>query len=381
MTGLGFTVKEKKQHLKVTAPSRRLDVREGALGRADVIEEVARLYSYRRLPRHSPTWPEPGFLTTRQLLRRHVRDVVVDVGVTEAWTPTLGSDADFDLLHPGIARVRVTNPLASDESVLRATMITGLVRAWAKNFERGTGDVMLGEFGVVFQHPSATTEPRMTRGGAGGTLTLALPSENERLTIVLARPEDDASSAVALWDVLAQRLGLADVVVRSSNEPPRGLHPTRTAALVDRASGALLGYVGEVDAELVNAITVAPPLRRLGLLDVDLDALADPMLATRVSMFVRVPSRYPSAVLDLAFVTPRSVNAGDLAHALRQSSELVEEVTLFDVYEGPRLGEGTRSLAYNVRLSSEERTLSEDEVARGRAALLETAASLGAVLR
>ena len=381
LTGLGFTVKEKKQHLKVTAPSRRLDVREGALGRADVIEEVARLYSYRRLPRHSPTWPEPGFLTARQQLRRHVRDVVVDVGVTEAWTPTLGSDADFDLLHPGIARVRVTNPLASDESVLRATMITGLVRAWAKNFERGTGDVMLGEFGVVFQHPSATTEPRMTRGGAGGTLTLALPSENERLTIVLARPEDDASSAVALWDVLAQRLGLADVVVRSSNEPPRGLHPTRTAALVDRASGALLGYVGEVDAELVNAITVAPPLRRLGLLDVDLDALADPTLATRASMFVSVPSRYPSAVLDLAFVTPRSVNAGDLAHALRQSSELVEEVTLFDVYEGPTLSEGTRSLAYNVRLSSEERTLSEDEVARGRAALLETAASLGAVLR
>ncbi len=260
-------------------------------------------------------------------------------------------------------------------------MITGLVRAWAKNFERGTGDVMLGEFGVVFQHPSATTEPRMTRGGAGGTLTLALPSENERLTIVLARPEDDASSAVALWDVLAQRLGLADVVVRSSNEPPRGLHPTRTAALVDRASGALLGYVGEVDAELVNAITVAPPLRRLGLLDVDLDALADPTLATRASMFVSVPSRYPSAVLDLAFVTPRSINAGDLAHALRQSSELVEEVTLFDVYEGPTLSEGTRSLAYNVRLSSEERTLSEDEVARGRAALLETAASLGAVLR
>jgi phenylalanyl-tRNA synthetase beta chain len=98
-------------------------------------------------------------------------------------------------------------------------------------------------------------------------------------------------------------------------------------------------------------------------------------------MFVSVPSRYPSAVLDLAFVTPRSINAGDLAHALRQSSELVEEVTLFDVYEGPTLSEGTRSLAYNVRLSSEERTLSEDEVARGRAALLETAASLGAVLR
>jgi len=381
LRGLGFTVKEKKQHLKVTAPSARLDVRDGDLGRADVIEEVARLYSYRRLPRRSPTWPELGSLTSRQHQRRHVRDVVVDLGVTEAWTPTLGSEDDFELLHPDAARVRVTNPLSADESVLRATMLTGLVRAWAKNFERGTGDVMLGEFGVVFQHPSVAKTPRVTRGGAGGTLTLALPEENERLTIVLARHDDDARSAVALWDVLAHRLGLADVVVRSSNEPPRGFHPSRTASLVDRASGALLGYVGEVDAELVSAITAVPPVRRLGVVDVDLDAIADATRATRASSFVRVPSRYPSAVIDLAFVTPRPVNASDLAHALARASDLVEEVTLFDVYEGAGLREGTRSLAYNVRLNSEERTLSDDEITKARSALIEIAASLGAVLR
>jgi len=381
LTGLGFGVKKKKQRLKVTAPTSRLDVRDGALGRADVIEEVARLYGYRRLPRHNPTWPELGTLTARQQLRRRVRDVVVDVGVTEAWTPTLGSDADFDLVHPGVARVRVTNPLAADESVLRATMLTGLVRAWSKNFERGTGDVMLGEFGVVFQHPSVTSAPRVTRGGTGGTLTLALPAENERLTIVLARPEDDARSAVALWHVLARRLGLADVVVRSITDAPRGLHPTRTAALVDRASGALLGYVGEVDATLVDAVTAGPASRRLGVLDVDLDVVADARLATRASSYVRAPSRYPSAVIDLAFVTPRTINADDLAYALRHASELVEDVTLFDVYEGPGLGEGARSLAYNVRLNSDERTLSDDEITRARRTLVETAASLGAVLR
>lgn len=210
---------------------------------------------------------------------------------------------------------------------------------------------------------------------------MALPEENERLTIVLARPDDDARSAVALWDILAHRLGLADVVVRSTSEAPRGLHPSRTASLVDRASGALLGFVGEVDTELVSAITAVPPLRRLGVLDVDLDAVADPAKATRASSFVRVPSRYPSAVIDLAFVTPRPVNASDLAYALANASDLVEDVTLFDVYEGPGLREGTRSLAYNVRMNSEERTLSDDEITKARATLIETAASLGAVLR
>ena len=381
LMGLGFILKSSKSGLDVTAPSSRHDVRDGAKGRADVIEEIARLYSYRRLPRHSPVWPEVGGLSERQRARRHLRDVVIDLGVLEAWTPTLGSDADFDLLHADQARVRVTNPLASDESVLRATIITGLVRAWAKNYERGLGDVVLGEFGVVFVHPSATTEPRMTRGGAGGTLTLALPSENERLTIVFGRPDDDATSATALWGVVARRLGLEDVVVRSIAEAPRGLHPTRVAALVDRASGALVGHVGEVDQELVNAVTTSSPLRRLGLVDLDLDVLFDSVKTLRATSLARVPSRYPSAVIDLAFVTPRRVNAEDLAHVLRHADELVEEVTLFDVYEGPGVAEDSRSLAFNVRLSSSERTLSDREVTQSRGVLIEAALTLSAVLR
>jgi len=367
--------------LNVTPPSRRLDVREGDLGRADVIEEVARLYGYRRLPRHHPAWSEPGGLSARQRTRRQIRDVVVDAGALEAWTPTLVSDAEFDLLHAGVARVRVSNPLSAEESVLRASLITGLTRAWARNFERGVGDVLLCEFGIVFQHPSLAREPRRTRGGAGGGLLLELPTENERLTVLLARAEDDARSAVVLWEVLRGRLGLADVVVRATSEAPRGLHPTRTAALVDRASGSVLGYVGEVDPELVATVGGTSSAPRLGVLDLDLDALLDPAAATPVSPEVHVPSRYPSAVVDLALVTPRTLNAADLAHALRAASPLVEAVTLFDVYRGDGLPADARSLAFHVRLSAEDHTLGEDEVTGARATLIAAAADLGAVLR
>ncbi len=380
LSGMDFTVSERDGGLEVTAPSRRLDIRSGHLGRADVIEEIARIYSYRRIPRHNPAWPEVGGLTERQMLRRHLRDVIVDAGAFEAWTPSLGSDADFDLLYPGRERVRITNPLSSDESVLRATMITGLVRAWARNFERGTGDVVMAEFGVVFEHPSETSAPHVARGGVGGALTLNLPRENERLTVILGRPDDDARSAVALWRLLEGRLGLDDVVVRAS-EAPAGLHPTRTGTLVDRASGRTLGFVGEVDGELVGAITTVPGVRRLGLLDIDLDAVADPDVAIRRSPLVRVPGRFPSAVIDLAFVTPRTVHAADLEFALRGASDLIESVELFDVYEGPGLSEGSRSLAYNVRFSSSERTLSDQEISEARAALIAAASSLGAQLR
>jgi phenylalanyl-tRNA synthetase beta chain len=381
LRGLGFTVEVNDESLFVTPPSSRLDVRGGVAGRADVIEEIARLYSYLRLPRHTPTWPEPGGLNDHQRLRRLVQDVIVDLGVNVAWTPTLGSDGDFDLLNSGQPRVRITNPLAADESVLRASMVVGLVRAWGKNVERGTGNVVLGELGTVFAHPDATDQPRSTKGGEGGKVVLRLPHENERLTIVLGRGGDDATCAVALWAVVAERLGLGDVVARSSDEVPAGFHPTRTAALVDRASGATLGFVGEVDPLLVETLVPSVINRRLGIVDLDFDALGDASRATRRSEVAIIPSRYPSAAMDLALVTPLTVHAQDLAHALRQASDLVEDVTLFDVYRGANLAGGTRSLAYSVRFSSFERTLSDEEVSGAREALLARALELGATLR
>ena len=379
LRGLNFDVTVRGDDLVVVPSTARLDVRVGAAGRADVIEEIARLYGYRRLPRRTPTWPEPGSLSDRQRLRRRLRDVVVDLGMTEAWTPTLGSDGDFELLRRGEERVRIANPLAAEESVMRATMLTGLVRAWGRNVERGTGDVILGEFGVVFAYPSSTSS-RSTRGGVGGSVVLQLPYENERLTIVLGRSGDDASSAVALWATVAERLGLADVVVRSV-EGARGLHPTRCAALVDRTSGAALGFVGEVDRELVDALATTPADRRLGVLDLDLDALADPERATRRGEVARVPSHYPSAAIDLALVTPDGYHAADLAYDLAGASELVEDVSLFDVYRGATLPAGTRSLAYRVRFGAPDRTLSESEVAATRELLIARARDSGASLR
>ncbi len=378
LTGLRFAVRGTGPW-DVTAPSARLDVRGGAAGRADVIEEIARLYGYSRLPRTTPSWPEPGGLSDRQRMRRRVRDTMVDLGVHEAWTATLGSDEDFDRLTPGARRVRVTNPLASEESVLRSSMVVGLVRAWAKNADRGLGDVVLGEMGTVFRHPDVAALPRRTRGGEGGTISLILPEENERLTVVLGRDADDARSAVATWAALATRLGVHDVVVRSHEGVPRGYHPTRTAELVERGTNRSVGFVGELDPSLVDDLTSSR--RRLGVLDVDLDVLFDLTADAQLDQFVTVPSRYPVAIVDLAFVVVQSVHAVDLAEVLMAASELVEDVTLFDVYRGENLPDGKRSLAYNVRFSSPDKTLSESDVADARAALIGAAAGLGAELR
>jgi len=377
LTALEFSVAAGSP-LVVTPPARRLDVRSGAAGRADVIEEIARLYSYNRLPRRTPTWPQPGGLSTRQKIRRRLRDALVDLGMSEAWTPSLVSDADFDVLHPGVARVRITNPLASEESVLRTTLLTGLVQAWARNAERGLGDAVLGELGTVFTHPEVSPAPRQTRGGAQGSVALTLPNENERATVVLARVDDSALTAVAYWHALAARLGLSGIVVRSQ-AAPAGFHPTRAGALTT-AEGAVVGYVGEVDARVVEAVANVP-VRRLGVLDLDLDVLFDVVAHATSDQRVTVPSRYPSASLDLAFVAPDALHAADLAALLRQSSDVVENIELFDVYRGEHLPTGTRSLAYALRLGATDRTLSESELAAVRTQLIAAAATLGAELR
>ncbi len=380
LEALGFSVAEEDGSLRVTAPSSRADVRTGAAGRADVLEEVARLYSYRALPRRTPTWDQPGGLSDRQVMRRRLRDVLVAMGMDEVWTPTLVSESEFALLGAGTP-IRVTNPLAAEESVLRRTLLTGLVQVWQRNVERGRGDVVVGEFGHVFTHPDDTTLARRTRGGAGGTLTLHLPAENERVTWILARPGDDAASAVAWWSAVSDRLGLSEVVVRRVDSVPAGFHPTRTGCLIDQTSGATLGWVGEVDPALRDALRGESATQRLAVVDLDLDALSDPTRATRRPLTAVMPSRFPSAHIDLALVTPDGVHADDLARALREASPLVESVTLFDVYRGTGVADGSRSLAYAVRLISHEATLSDKEVAAAREVLIGTAEGLGARLR
>ena len=218
--------------------------------------------------------------------------------------------------------MRVTNPLASDESVLRATLLTGLVRAWARNVERGDRrrDPRRVRRGLRAPAMRRVT-PRRARGGIGGAQTLALPRENERLTVVLGRPSDDARSAVALWRFMAERLGLADVVVRSQRGPRAVCIPRAAPRSSIARSGATLGYVGEVDARCSwtpSRACSAP--RRLGI------ARSRPRRAGRPD--ARHAPRRPASRCRVAFRAPCSTspssrrarcNAADLALTLAQA--------------------------------------------------------------
>jgi phenylalanyl-tRNA synthetase beta chain len=337
----------------VTIPSWRPDSdRE-----IDVIEEVGRLHGYDRIARTLPlTTAVGGGLTPYQRDRRRVRRALVGAGLSEAWATTFL--APDDLVRAGLAphAVEVENPLAAEESVLRPSLLPGLLRALTVNASHRNPDVRLFEVGHVFLVPPPGVER---------------PPEPEHLGLIMAGCP--ATEASRVWVLLVDTLGLEPLALSPASPP--GMHPTRSASLV--AGATAVGVVGEVDPDVLAAHGLAGPV---AWLEVDLGAL---LAAPRRPRVHRPVTRYPSADVDLAFVTDDDVPAAAVAAALRAAGgDRLEDLWLFDVFRGPRLGEGRRSLAFRLRFAALDHTLAEDELAELRRRCIEAVeASLGARLR
>jgi phenylalanyl-tRNA synthetase beta chain len=377
LAAIGFDVRESADGLRVVAPSGRPDLREAPFGVADVAEEVGRLHGYAALPRRIPTWAAPGGLAPQVAQRRVLREALVGLGALEAWTPTMVAGSDAALLGDDRRHAKVTNPITAEEPYLRASLLPGLLGAVRRNVERRQGDVAMFEVGVVFEHPSVASSPRLERGGSGGADLVEVPGEDERVALVLARPGDDARTAVAAWQAIAAALRLDHVLLTTpdARAVPHGVHATRCAILVDASSGATLGVVGEVDPGVVErAVPGLGPDRRIGWVDCSISVLSDPALATRRPDGAVVPSRFPSSDVDLALIVDDAIGVDRVKATLREAAgDLCESVACFDAYRGPGVPEGSRSLAVRVRLCAQDRTLSDAELTAARAAMISAA--------
>jgi phenylalanyl-tRNA synthetase beta chain len=261
--------------------------------------------------------------------------------------------------------VEIENPLAAEESILRPSLLPGLLRAVAANAGHRRPDVGLFEIGHVFLPPAEGEQ---------------LPDEPERLAVALG--ERDAPDAVRIWRVLTDGLRLVDVTLEAAQLP--GLHPTRSARVM--AGGRTVGSIGEVDPGVLAAHDIEG---RVGWFEVDLGAL---LTSPRRPAVYRPVSRFPSADIDLAFVVEEGVPAAAVERTLAEAAgELLERIELFDVFRSPQLegpsgplsggqgpsgplsggqgpsgplsgGQGARSLAWRLRFSSLDHTLTEDEL-------------------
>jgi phenylalanyl-tRNA synthetase beta chain len=346
LTPIGFQpVVDGGDDLTVTVPSWRVD----CTGEIDVIEEVARQYGYSRVVKTVPRGHRPGSLSPRQKDRRLLREVLVGLGCAEAMPNTFLAPTDLTRAGLPADGLVVTNPLVADESMLRTSLLPGLLRAIALNESHRQTGVRLFEVGHVYRRnvdPSAE-----------------LPDERTVVAVALAGAE--APAAVTVLDEIVHALGF-DPLALTPAAPP-GMHPTRTATV------GVVGVVGEVDPGVLDAWSIT---ERVAWLELDFDALVDLPHGDRPAKPVL---RMPSADIDLALIVPSTVTAAQVEDALRHGGgELLVDLSLFDVY---RMTAGDRSLAFRLRFQAVDRTLTDADLAGVRSACIDAVQSLGATLR
>jgi len=305
----------------------------------DVAEEVARHYGYSRLGTSVPRSPDAGHLSPHQKIRRTLRQVLVGLGFSEAMpNPFLAPE---DVVKAGLGAVepiRLLNPLAVEESVLRPSLLPGLVTSMGYNESHRNYGTGLFEIGAVFGTPLAGE---------------AVPEETEHLGAILGGR--DAFAARQVWETIAEALGL-DAELRNADDVP-GLHPTRAARII--AGGVEIGVVGEVDPDVLTTFGVS---ERCGWLDVRVDLAIETARGARPYELV---STYPSSDIDLAFTVDEGTQASDIEATIRNAAGIeLMSLRLFDVYRGDQLETGERSLAYGLRLQSKDHTLTDEEVGR-----------------
>ncbi len=391
LAAVGVGVEADGARLTVTPPSWRPDLRDPY----DYVEEVGRLYGFEQIPPVVPRAPVGRGLTRAQRNRRAITAATVAAGFVEVLSLPFIADSELDLLGLPAADqrrnlVRIANPLADTAPFLRSTLLPGLFAAVTRNTSRSNDDLALFETGAVFfaaqpalpaPRPGAEHRPD---SAALEAMDAALARQPRHLGAVLTGawternwrgPRTDASwqQAIALVDVVAAAVGLT--VDRSAAEQAPW-HPGRCARLELPGEPNALGYAGELHPEVCRAHGLPA---RTAAVEIDLDAL---LAAAPRSGDVVAVSPYPVAKEDVALIVDEQVPAGEVARALSAGGgALLESVRLFDVYRGPQIGEGRKSLAYALRFRAGDRTLTEAEAGAARDSAVTAAAALGAVQR
>jgi phenylalanyl-tRNA synthetase beta chain len=371
LTALDFAVAEAADGLDVTVPSfRRNDVTR----EADLIEEVARIDGVDRLPATLPARRAAiGRLTAEQLLRRRASDRLAAAGLHEivGWSWSQPELAERLRLPAEDARRRtvvVENPMSADQGQLRTTLLGSLLDVARRNVTHGAPDVGVFEAGAVYLPARGSDLPDEPLHVAA-LLTGALRPASWR------EPMPAAADFFAAKGVLAHLLGALRVGWDAEPASEPFLHPGRAAAIV-LDGGTRIGWLGE----LHPAIAADWELGQVAAFELNLDAA---IAVVPGSVRYEDYTSFPEVRQDLAVVVKAGVPAGQVVQLVREAGgPLLAAVEVFDVYRGAQIAEDEVSLALRLAFRSPERTLTDEEVAARRAAIVEgLAARVGGRIR
>jgi phenylalanyl-tRNA synthetase beta chain len=390
-SGTGSGTAAEPSLLSVLPPSWRPDLANGP----DFVEEVVRLRGYDQIPSVLPQAGSGRGLTHGQRVRRVLASFLAARGMVEVLTYPFVSVRSHDDLglgtdDPRRTTVRIANPLSDEAPLMRTSVLSTLVEALRRNVSRGQRDAAIFELGLVTLPsgaPMAAPVPGTRARPDDATLTqilAAVPPQPRMVAFALTGASDragwwgpglpaDWTDAVGAATAMASALGV-ELVASPVDYPP--WHPGRCARL-SLADGTLVGHAGELHPKVVAALNL-PPRTCAGELAVDVLTSA-----CEATIQAGELSTYPVARSDVALVVDEQIHAAALESALRQGAgELLESVSLMDIYRGDQVGPGRKSLAYHLLFRAPDRTLTTKEVNGLRdQAVACAAAAVGAVQR
>ncbi|MEV4348037.1 phenylalanine--tRNA ligase subunit beta [Actinoplanes sp. NPDC049596] len=377
--------------LEVTPPSWRPDL----LAPIDLVEEVARLGGYNDIPSILPPARGGSGITPAQRRRRSVGRALAENGYVEVLSypfvaPGAADQLGYDADDPRRSAVRLTNPLSEQEPLLRTSLLPTLLGTLKRNLGRGHRDLAIFEAGLVFLPTLATTAPpamgvdRRPGDDEWQAANAIVPKQPWHLAAAVtgdiapagwwgAGREASWADAIEAARIALSAAGITADRVSVAAAELAPWHPGRCAAI--SVDGAVVGHAGELHPAVVSAFELP---KRTAAMELDLDALP----AAPVTQARKISS-FPPALIDVALIVDATTPAASLEAALAEGAgELLESVSLFDLYESEQLGEGKKSLAYKLTFRAPDRTLTSEETLAARDAAVAAAASrFGATLR
>jgi phenylalanyl-tRNA synthetase beta chain len=363
---LQFPVTIEEETITVTAPTRRGDIKI----EEDLIEEVARLYGYDNIPKTLPVGSTtPGKLNEYQQKRRVVRQYLEGAGLYQAVTYSLTSEdkaSQFALEKSNT--IRLAMPMSEDRSILRLSILPQMLEVLKYNSARQNDSLGIYETGAVFLSNGADE----------------LPSEKEHVAAAITglwhshswqgeKKPVDFFVLKGILEGLFDKLGLSDQVeyVQAKVE---GMHPGRTAEI--RLNGENIGFAGQVHPNVQKDLD----LKETYVFELSLKAMLETQAAPL--QYTAIP-RFPSITRDIALVANKETVSGTLKEIiLTAGAPLLKEAQVFDLYEGDKMEQEKKSIAFSLKYMDPERTLTDEEVTKVHNKVLEALQEkAGAVLR
>ncbi len=353
---LEFEVQVNADQLLVTTPPHRLDIGEGMIGKADLMEEIARIYGYDRIPENDLADGLPEQVGNRDLeLEEIIRDRLAGLGLQEVVTYRMTSPEAEARAHPpdqldqDRRYLRVANPISSDKTVLRQDLLASLLEVVERN-RRIRDRIALFEIGPEILPPqdkSGTVERSRLAICLSGSRGLSSWQGSEQQDM-------DFFDLKGLLEALLEGLHIEGVSFKPDAYP--SFHPGKTARI--EKDDRILGRLGEIHPQVKQNYKL--PAKPLAAAVLDLEVLLE--MIDDLYEVQPIPV-HPPVLEDLALVVDEDLPAQDVQNMIEQTGgNTLREVRLFDVYRGDQLGEGKKSLAYSLVYQDPERTLTDQDV-------------------